>query len=495
MADRLRFLMCAPDHYDVDYVINPWMAGNLHRASPELAQAQWRGLHDLLESLADVELIAPRPGVPDLVFTANAGVVVDDIVVLSRFMHAERRAEEPFFLEWFERQGYRVHRLPDDLPFEGAGDALLDRSGGWLWAGYGFRSELDAHARLARWLEIEVLSLRLIDERFYHLDTCFCPLEGGHLLFYPPAFDTYSNRLIERRVPEAKRIAVPEDDALQFACNAVNVGASVILNRASEPLKQRLQSAGFQVLETPLTEFLKAGGAAKCLTLRLNEPLAPHHAAHASVESRTIHLEGHLLDTGLINRCLDRIVEGGGSFQVLEFHLGEQRQSVSSAAIRVTAPDHAVMDTLLAQLIDLGAHAGPQELQDNPLATVRQDGVAPDDFTVSTIYPTEVRVEGRWLRVGAQRMDGAIVVAATAGGMGAECRLLRDLKRGDRVAVGTEGLRTVRRPELREPRGQEFGFMGAGVSSERRVELVVEQIAWELRRIRDRGGKVVVVAG
>jgi len=169
MAGRLRYLMCAPDHYDVDYVINPWMQGNLHRSSLELAQAQWRGLHDLLASLAAVELIPPRPGVPDLVFTANAGVVVDDTVVLSRFLHAERQAEEPFFLEWFERQGYRVHRLPDDLPFEGAGDALLDRSGGWLWAGYGFRSELDAHAWLARWLEIEVLSLRLNESVGFNL--------------------------------------------------------------------------------------------------------------------------------------------------------------------------------------------------------------------------------------------------------------------------------------------------------------------------------------
>ncbi|MHC5832002.1 MAG: dimethylarginine dimethylaminohydrolase family protein, partial [Nostoc sp.] len=100
-----------------------------------------------------------------------------------------------FFKQWFEANGYKVNELPKDLPFEGAGDALLDREGRWLWAGYGFRSELDSHPYLAKWLDIEVLSLRLIDERFYHLDTCFCPLANGYLLYYPGAFDSYSNRL------------------------------------------------------------------------------------------------------------------------------------------------------------------------------------------------------------------------------------------------------------------------------------------------------------
>lgn len=495
MVDTNRYLICSPDHYDVDYVINPWMAGHVHRSSRQRAQRQWEQLVALLGAHATVERIEPQPGVPDLVFTANAGVVVDRQVVLSRFHHPERQREEPFFQRWFEQNGFRVHLLPRDLPFEGAGDALLDRQGSWLWAGYGFRSELDSHAYLARWLSIEVLSLRLVDERFYHLDTCFCPLSDGYLLYYPPAFDFYSNQLIERRVPAEKRLVVDEVDALQFACNAVNVDRIVILNRASDGLRQRLEVRGFEVLETPLSEFLKAGGAAKCLTLRLNEPLPPLPAAGGGVESRAIRLEGHLLDSGLINRCLDRIVEGGGSFQVLQFHLGERRQSASWAEIKVMAPQHEVLDELMAQLIDLGASALPSEERDNPLALVDQDGVAPDDFYVTTIYPTEVRVGGRWIRVGQQRMDGAIVVATTAQGVEAECRLMRNLRRGDRVAVGVEGLRTVRSQEARDPGPEDFGFMGSGVSSERRVELVVEQIAWELRRIRDRGGKVVVVAG
>lgn len=497
-ASSIRFLMCSPQHYDVDYVINPWMEGNIHKSSRDRAAEQWQQLYHILKEHALVDLVEPQKGVPDMVFTANAGLVLEDKVVLSRFYHKERQGEEPFFQKWFEDQGFTVYTLPKELPFEGAGDALFDREGRWLWAGYGFRSELDSHPMLAKWLDIEVLSLRLMDERFYHLDTCFCPLMDGYLLYYPPAFDSYSNRLIEMRVPEAKRIAVDEPDAINFACNAVNIDRVIVMNKASDNLKARLEEVGFHIIETPLTEFLKAGGAAKCLTLRVTEPLQPLHHAAATVESRTVQFEGHLLDSGLINRALDLIVEGGGSFQVLNFSLGEQRQSTSSAEVRVTAPSHSVMEKIMAQLIDLGAVPRPQEVCDNPLETVTIDGVAPDDFYVTTIYPTEVRVNSQWVRVQNQRMDGAIVVADTADGPVATCKLLRDLKQGDKVVVGVEGIRTVRKTESREQRttnDKEFSFMGSGVSSERRVELVVEQIAWELRRIRDQGGRVAVVAG
>lgn len=504
MSSPIRFLMCPPDHYEVDYVINPWMEGNVHKSSRDRAVEQWQGLFHILKDHAVVDLITPQSGWPDMVFTANAGLVLGDTVVLSRFFHKERQGEEPYFRQWFAAQGYTVHQLPKDLPFEGAGDALLDREGRWLWAGYGFRSELDSHPYLAKWLDIEVLSLRLMDERFYHLDTCFCPLKDGYLLYYPPAFDAYSNRLIEMRVAESKRIPLEETDAINFACNAVNIDQTVVMNRASDELKHRLQSVGFNILETPLTEFLKAGGAAKCLTLRVTEPVRVELHAGASVETRTVLLEGHLLDSGLLNRALDLVVEGGGSFQILNFNLGEQRQSTSTAEIRVSAPSRAVMEELMSQLIDLGAVSSSQTVCNAQLEAVTQAGVAPDDFYVTTIYPTEVRINDQWVRVSGQRMDAAIVlrtgsanvVTNATTGLTADCKLLRDLEVGEQVVVGVEGIRTVRKPEVREQRAsQEFSFMGAGVSSERRVELVVEQIAWELRKIRDQAGKVVVVAG
>jgi lysine-ketoglutarate reductase/saccharopine dehydrogenase-like protein (TIGR00300 family) len=495
MTEPVRILMCAPQHYEVDYVINPWMEGNVHRSSRDRAQEQWEKLFKILKEHATVELVTPQPGWPDMVFTANAGLVLGDTVVLSRFFHPERQGEEPYFQQWFENQGYTVKTLPKSLPFEGAGDALLDRAGESLWAGYGFRTELDAHPYLAQWLDIEVLSLRLIDRRFYHLDTCFCPLTDGYLLYYPPAFDTYSNHLIERRIPAEKCIPVVEADAVNFACNAVNIDQIIVLNSASAMLKRTLAERGFQVLETPLTEFLKAGGAAKCLTLRLTEP---RHALPpaSSVQSRVIHLEGHLLDSGLVNRALDMIVSSGGSFQVLNFSLGEQRQDTSSAEVKVSAPDTSVLEDILGQLVDLGAVVTAEQAANAQLEAVVQPGVAPDDFYVTAIYPTEILVEGQWIPVQAQRMDGAIAVTQTPNGPVARCKLLRDLQMGESVVVGSEGIRTKRTETNLKPKStEEFSFMGAGVSSERRVELIVDQIAWDLRRIRDQGGKAVVTAG
>lgn len=496
MTSQIRYLMCPPDHYDVDYVINPWMEGNIHKSSRDHAVQQWHQLYHILKEHAIVDLVPPQKGWPDMVFTANAGLVLGDTVVLSRFLHKERQGEEPYFKQWFEENGYKVYELPKDLPFEGAGDALLDREGRWLWAGYGFRSELDSHPYLAKWLDIEVLSLRLIDDRFYHLDTCFCPLTDGYLLYYPAAFDSYSNRLIEMRVAPEKRIAIDEADAVNFACNAVNVDRIVIMNKASNPLKERLADVGFEIIETPLTEFLKAGGAAKCLTLRVTEPVREELHANVSVESRILRMEGHLLDAGLINRALDLIVDNGGSFQVLNFNLGEQRQSTSAAEVKVSAPSHEVMEEIISQLIDLGAVDLPQDEQDVKLEPVTISGVAPDDFYVSTIYPTEVRINGEWVIVHNQRMDGAIAISQTPQGLVAQCKILRDLEVGEQVVVDVQGIRTIRKTESREKRNaEEFSFMSSGVSSERRVELVVEQVAWELRKIRDAGGKVVVTAG
>jgi lysine-ketoglutarate reductase/saccharopine dehydrogenase-like protein (TIGR00300 family) len=495
MKESVRILMCAPQHYDVDYVINPWMEGNIHRSSRDQAQAQWDQLYRLLKEHAAVELVPGQPGWPDMVFTANAGLVLDNTVVVSRFFHPERQGEAPHFEQWFAEHGYTVKTLPQGLPFEGAGDALFDRAGGWLWAGYGFRTELDSHPYLAQWLDVEVLSLRLIDRRFYHLDTCFCPLSNGDLLYYPPAFDTYSNHLIERRIPAEKRIAVDEVDAVNFACNAVNIDQTIILNSASDRLHQALTARGFTLIETPLTEFLKAGGAAKCLTLRLTEPrqLTPPTSA---IQHRVVHLEGHLLDTGLVNQALDLIVTGGGSFQVLNFTLGEQRQDTSKAEVKVSAPSADVIEDIMGQLVDLGAVVTSEDIRDARLETVVQAGVAPDDFYVTAIYPTEISVDGRWVPVQSQRMDAAIAVTQTANGPVACCKLLRDLNVGECVVVGSEGIRTKRLDNtLKKKSTEEFSFMGAGVSSERRVELVVEQIAWDMRRIRDQGGKVVVTAG
>ena len=272
------FLMCPPTLYDVNYVINPWMAGNINKSSREQAKTQWTALHGSLAKIADVLLVEPQPGCPDMVFTANAGLVRDGIVALSSFYHPERQGEEPHFRRWFQDFGFEVCDVPRVTPFEGEGDALFEADGSRLWAGYGPRTRQMSHRQLTDLWDVEVFSLRLVDSRFYHLDTCFCPLSNGEVMYYPAAFDEESQKKIESSYPKAKRICVSESDALRFACNAVNISKTILLNRISAELCTGLGSFGYDVIQVELTEFLKAGGAAKCLVLRLSEMDVTHRA-------------------------------------------------------------------------------------------------------------------------------------------------------------------------------------------------------------------------
>jgi ornithine--oxo-acid transaminase len=254
------------------------MAGNVNRSSRERATHQWNALHGALAKIADVLLVDPQPGSPDMVFTANAGLVFEGKVALSSFYHPERQDEEPHFRRWFLESGFAVCDIPRVTPFEGEGDALFEADGLRLWAGHGPRTREDSHRQLTQLWDIEVVSLRLVDPRFYHLDTCFCPLSNGEVMYYPAAFDAESQKRIERRYTAAKRICVSESDALRFACNAINIGKAILLNQISDGLFAKLQSLGYSVAQVELTEFLKAGGAAKCLVLRLSEMDVTHRA-------------------------------------------------------------------------------------------------------------------------------------------------------------------------------------------------------------------------
>ena len=283
---RPTLLMCAPSLYQVDYVINPWMTGNVGAGSQPRAMAQWHRLHHALTRVAQVHLIEPVAGSPDMVFTANAGLARDGVVAVSSFLHAERQGEEPHFRAWFENAGYDVVNLPRGVSFEGEGDALFSADGSRLWVGYGTRTDRGSHALLSPLWETEVTGLRLVDPRFYHLDTCFAPLGDGSLLYYPPAFDSSSIALIEAFYAPEQRIAVNEADALRFACNAVNIGRTVVMNEVSEVLQEQLERRGFQVVQVPLDEFLKAGGAAKCLVMKLTPEL---HTASITSAGSTQH--------------------------------------------------------------------------------------------------------------------------------------------------------------------------------------------------------------
>ncbi|MFV0444473.1 MAG: dimethylarginine dimethylaminohydrolase family protein [Planctomycetaceae bacterium] len=259
-------LMCPPDHYGIEYEINPWM--NRQRgADVAAAREQWNGLCAAISSCGgQIELLPAKPGLPDLVFTANAGLVHRETVYLSRFRYSARQPETPVDREWFESHGLACRELPDDLDFEGAGDALF--CGETLVGGYVFRSDARAMQWLAEAIGCRVLPVQLVNDRYYHLDTCFCPLRPGLAMWYPAAFDEYGQKAIRGAIPNL--IAVPDSEAARFACNAVVIGTTVILNNGCPQLTAELKQQGFHVVPTPLDEFIKAGGSAKCLTLRLD---------------------------------------------------------------------------------------------------------------------------------------------------------------------------------------------------------------------------------
>jgi len=261
----MKVLMCSPSHYAIEYEINPWMKLR-NRIVPARARAQWEALGRTLRSLGVRILTIPqKKGCPDMVFTANAGVVRGRTFIPSRFRYPQRRGEEPAFIRFFRRRGYRVEDAAKGRFFEGEGDLLPYRD--MLFGGFRFRSEIAAHERVAERLKRRLVALELRRPRFYHLDTCFLPLDERSALYYPGAFDAYGRKAIRRFVENP--IPVSPSDARQFACNGLRVGKSVVLNQASAALQRRLAALGYEIRETPMSEFMKAGGSVKCLLLKL----------------------------------------------------------------------------------------------------------------------------------------------------------------------------------------------------------------------------------
>ena len=495
-----RLLVCPPTYFGVEYVINPWMAGNVGEASQPNAMRQWDALVSILEDHAEVYGAEPQAGLPDMCFAANGGLVLDQTFVPATFSVAQREPESALYRAWAESAGFDAADADDALAFEGEGDALWWPAEGnsrpVLWAGYGVRTSLEAHRMLTEQLHVEVVSLRLVDQRFYHLDTCFVPLPGGRVLYYGPAFDAPSRQRIESLVAPDRRIEVGDEDAYGFACNAVRLGHTLITSHATGELRKALDAWGYEVIATPLTEFIKAGGAAKCLSLALDQDLPDDFRQRAPVESpirsRLVELEGHLLDEGVMTHAFDTVNRSGGSFRLERFRAGERSDQTSLVRFVVSAPDRERLDDTIERLDPFGVRVAEAEIPAT-LVAVDQDGVAPDDFCCSTIYPTEIRVGGSWVPVKHQRMDAAIVVDDSAEPPTARCALMRDLLRGDKVVCGEAGVR-VRIPDPRRVE-REFAFMSSEVTTERRVEGQIEELALEMRRIRARDGRIAVVAG
>ena len=262
----MAILMCRPQYFGVEYEINAWMHV-ANRVDSKEAEAQWDALYRAYLDLGQtVELVDPQPGLPDMVFTANAALLKADLAVLSSFKHSERQGEEPFWQEALEKRGFKVSTMPEGVAFEGAGDALF--VGDRLFAGYGFRTDRESHDVVSQVLGQDVVSLELVDPRFYHLDTCFCPLGPEVVMFAPEAFAKESAREVRKQVPHV--IEVPSEVAADFVCNGVVVGKSVLSSVGVERLETRLRDEGFETRSLPMTEFMKSGGGVRCLSLFLS---------------------------------------------------------------------------------------------------------------------------------------------------------------------------------------------------------------------------------
>ena len=270
-----RYLMCPPLHFGVLYEINPWMHTEV-RVEVDRAAQQWEDLvANLRAAGAEVLTMEPQAHVPDLVFTANAGLVSGSTFVPSHFRHPERQPETPVFASWFETAGYDVVDLPEHLDHEGAGDALpfANPSGGSvLLSGYRPRSDAAAGVELTRLLGCPVRSVELVDERLYHVDLTFCPLDDRRAICAPLGWDGYGRKVVEALVPEP--LWLEDDEALAFCANSVVVDRNVVMPSVPPRVGRALEAWGFTVVESPVDEFLKAGGGCRCLTLALDVDLA-----------------------------------------------------------------------------------------------------------------------------------------------------------------------------------------------------------------------------
>jgi N-dimethylarginine dimethylaminohydrolase len=266
------FLMCEPKFFEVCYVINPWMEGNQGKVDRDLARLQWDNLYRIVSGMARISLIEPVEGLPDMVFTANAGLIHgrengEKKVIVSSFRHAERQPEAQYFESYFSSQGYHVLHLRQGTVFEGAGDGLFD-SQGRLWFGSGIRSHSRAFEEIIDALHVEAHALELVSPHWYHLDTAFCPLPGGRALAYSKAFSAKS--VVALNAAFGKNIIwVSDPDAENFACNAISIDQSVIMHKVSAEMKAALERRGFEVIEADVSEYLKSGGSCKCLTLEI----------------------------------------------------------------------------------------------------------------------------------------------------------------------------------------------------------------------------------
>lgn len=278
-------LLVDPACFDVHYAINPWMSPEAWQADAKRLKDEARAGFDALRCAlvrigCRVTVLDGLPGLPDMVFPANAAVVLDGRALMARFRHPERQGEEAPFLEAFKRleaQGVltSLALLPEGCFQEGAGDCIWDANRGCFWAGFGPRSDAAAAGFVERYFDRPVIPLGLVTERAYHLDVCFAPLTGGDVLWYPPAFSAQAQTTVVERVGMSNLIAADAQDLAAFNVNAVNVGRNIVMARCTPRLRALLEARGYRVHDVPLAPFMLAGGGAFCMTLRLDRSTVP----------------------------------------------------------------------------------------------------------------------------------------------------------------------------------------------------------------------------
>lgn len=274
MPEPSGVLMCPPDYYNVLEVKNPLMAGNIGTINRAVARAQWEEVYKAFSAAGrPVSLIDPMAGLEDMVFCANQTMVglnskMEKICVPGALRHPSRRREVPAFEAWFAERGYRIVRLKNKTAyFEGAGDAVWHPGKRLIWGGYGFRSDQEAYSGVAEAFDAPVILLKLVNERFYHLDTCFCPLSSEAVMIYPSAFDPESLGLILKLFPIVL-VASEFEAGRQMACNAVVIdGKIAILHKGAAGAVRHMAAIGLKAAEVDTSEFIKSGGSVYCMKM------------------------------------------------------------------------------------------------------------------------------------------------------------------------------------------------------------------------------------
>lgn len=262
-----KILMCEPSHFEVSYKINPWM--QIGSVNKKLAGKQWQDLVKIYEDLKiEVEIVEQKKGLPDMVFTADQGIIKGQNLLLSNFRYEQRQKETDTYSKWFEEKGYLVNRLPENVSFEGGGESLW--FGNKLLVGTGFRGRPEISRNIKEiWPEVEIISLQLIDPYFYHLDTCLFVLNRETIFYYPSAFSDLSQIVLKQITPNL--IEISKKEACNFAANSTVTDHHVVMQKGNLEFLGELGRLGYVGVETDVSEFMKAGGGIHCLTSILAE--------------------------------------------------------------------------------------------------------------------------------------------------------------------------------------------------------------------------------